>query len=194
MADNRNKIIEVATKVISEKGYHGASMQMIAEKVGITKSTIFHYFKNKEAILLAILEKTVPYATYNLTLILNDKTLTSRQKLKAFLRSQLELVKEQGAILNLYLAESRHLSKRQRQVYIKSRRVYTDLVKQIIKELQQEPQSRLANLNPTIVANALLGMCNWAVTWYKKTGELDVDGIVDQFYQIIMGNTDEVDS
>jgi AcrR family transcriptional regulator len=190
MMDNRSKIIEVATKVISEKGYHGASMQMIADKVGITKSTVFHYFKNKEALLLAILEKTVPQATYNLTLILNDSALTPREKLKAFFRLQLKLVKEQGEVLNLYLTESRHLSKRQREMYLQSRRVYTDLVKQIIKELQQEPRSRLAGLNPTVTANAILGMCNWAVTWYKKSGELDIFEIADQFYQIIMGEND----
>jgi hypothetical protein len=124
-------------------------------------------------------------------LIVNDKKLTPRQQLNEFLKMHMKLVEQQGAILNLYLGESRHLGKHNRQTYIQSRKVYTDLVKQIIKEIQKEAQCSLANLNSTILSNAILGMCNWAVTWYKKGGELDVTAIADHFYQIIMGNSTE---
>ena len=191
MADNQRKIIDAAIKLMSQKGYHGASMQMIAEKVGITKSTIFHHFKNKEAILLAILEETVPHATYNLMLIVNDKNLTPREQLKEFFKMHMKLVEQQGAILNLYLGESRHLGKHNRQIYIESRRVYTNLVKQIIREIQKQTDCIFSNLNSTILTNAILGMCNWAVTWYKKGGQLDVNAIADHFYQIIMGSSNE---
>jgi TetR/AcrR family transcriptional regulator, cholesterol catabolism regulator len=187
--DNQRKIIDVATKLISQKGYHGASMSMIAEKVGITKSTIFHHFKNKEAILLAILEETVPHATYNLMLIVNDKELTPLQKLHEFFKMHLKLVKEQGLILNVYLGESRHLGKRNRETYIHSRKIYTDLVKQIIREIQRESDCNFDQLEPTIVANAILGMCNWAVTWYKNDGKMQVDAVSEQFYKMVIGNS-----
>jgi len=189
MKDTRSKIIKVATKVMNQKGYHGTSTEMIAKKAGIAKSTIFHHFKNKEDILHVILEQTVPGAIFNLTLIVHDRNLTPRGKLKAFLKFHMNLVEEYGNVLDLYFEGSRFLRKQNRQIYIERRRVYTALVRQITREMQQETPHRFSNLNPTIVANTILGMCNWTYTWYKKDGKLDMSAIADQFYQIIAGNT-----
>lgn len=189
MAGKQREIIEAATKLMSERGYHGASMQMIAEKVGIRKSTIFHHFKDKEAILLAILDETVPQATHRLLLIVNDKHLAPMQKLQQFIRVHMKMVEEQGQILNLYLGESRHLSKQNRHLYMESRRIYTNLVKQIISEVQQDESIACGfrNLSPTIVAHGILGMCNWAIQWYRRGAGLDVLTIADQFCHIITG-------
>ena len=133
MADTRNKIIKVATMVMNQNGYHGTSTEMIARKAGIAKSTIFHHFKNKEAILHAILDQTIPRAIFNLTLIVHDRNLTPGGKLKAFLKFHMNLVEEYGRVLDLYFEGSRFLSKHNRRIYIERRRVYTDLVEQIIK-------------------------------------------------------------
>ena len=71
---------------MSERGYHGASIKEIADRVGVTKSTIFHHFKNKEAILLSILEETVPQANQDLKRLLNDRNLNGREKLREFIK------------------------------------------------------------------------------------------------------------
>jgi len=55
MKKNYDKILNAAIELMGKHGYHGTSVQMIADKIGVTKSTVFHYFKNKEGILFAIL-------------------------------------------------------------------------------------------------------------------------------------------
>ncbi len=50
----RDKILEEAVRLFAEKGYEGASVQAIADAVGIKKQSLFHYFKSK-----AELRKTV---------------------------------------------------------------------------------------------------------------------------------------
>ena len=50
----RNKIIMAAVKVFTEKGYHGATMDGIAKEVGVSKATLYTYFKSKEDILKII--------------------------------------------------------------------------------------------------------------------------------------------
>ena len=44
MEDNYHKILDATIGLMLERGYHGTSVQMIADKVHISKSTIFHYF------------------------------------------------------------------------------------------------------------------------------------------------------
>ena len=50
----KSKIIQAAIKVFSKKGYHGSKMDEIAEEVGVSKATLYTYFKSKEDILQAI--------------------------------------------------------------------------------------------------------------------------------------------
>jgi len=187
--DNYRKILITTTRLMSERGYYGTSVQMIADEVGITKSTIFHHFKNKEAILLAILEEHVPPALHQLMLIASDDSLSGVEKLKEFVTFQLRLVAEKGDVFNVYLSESKHLASHNKKVYKESRRAYTDLVRKIVTQIQKEEHTLFSHLTPTIVAMAILGMCNWSPTWYRRKGKLDIDVIADQFYQILMSGS-----
>ncbi len=50
------EILIVAEKLFSERGYDGVSMQKIATDVGISKANIYHHFKSKDALYLAVLK------------------------------------------------------------------------------------------------------------------------------------------
>jgi AcrR family transcriptional regulator len=53
----RNQILDAATQVFAEKGFHGATIKEIARLAGIADGTIYIYFKNKPDLFLAILER-----------------------------------------------------------------------------------------------------------------------------------------
>lgn len=52
-------ILEVAQELLVEKGYHGASMDEIAARVGIAKGTLYQHFAHKEDLVLVLLERHV---------------------------------------------------------------------------------------------------------------------------------------
>jgi AcrR family transcriptional regulator len=54
--DRKTEIIQAALEVISERGYRGASLSAVAERVGLTQQGLLHYFPTKEALLIAVLE------------------------------------------------------------------------------------------------------------------------------------------
>jgi TetR/AcrR family transcriptional regulator, repressor of fatR-cypB operon len=49
--DKRSEIIQAALDLIVERGFHGTSMAMIAEKAEVGAGTIYHYFESKEALI-----------------------------------------------------------------------------------------------------------------------------------------------
>jgi AcrR family transcriptional regulator len=51
-------ILMAATVEFAESGLGGARVDRIAERAGINKRLIYYYFENKEALFLAVLEKT----------------------------------------------------------------------------------------------------------------------------------------
>ena len=53
--DTRDRFIEVALQLFSEKGFYGASMDGIAREVGLTKQALIHHFGSKEKLYGAVL-------------------------------------------------------------------------------------------------------------------------------------------
>lgn len=53
----RTQILEAATVVFAEKGFHGATIRHIAQQAGIADGTIYIYFKTKTDLLLGILDR-----------------------------------------------------------------------------------------------------------------------------------------
>ncbi len=47
----RGKLLEGSFKLFSQKGYANVTIRSIAQEIGVSTGSLYHYFKNKEAIL-----------------------------------------------------------------------------------------------------------------------------------------------
>ena len=54
-----DEIITAAAKVFQTKGYHAASVQDIADEVGILKGSLYHHFESKEELLYLIVKEPI---------------------------------------------------------------------------------------------------------------------------------------
>jgi len=57
----RSRILDAANKVFAERGYHEATMEDIAKRLGVSKGAIYLYFSSKEDLFEAMV-KTAPQA------------------------------------------------------------------------------------------------------------------------------------
>ncbi len=55
--NTKDKILNTAIKLFAQKGYKATTMREIAKEVGIRQSAIYNHFKNKEALMQAIIEE-----------------------------------------------------------------------------------------------------------------------------------------
>ncbi|MCX5557399.1 TetR/AcrR family transcriptional regulator [Streptomyces sp. NBC_00038] len=55
--ERRAEIVRAALEVIAERGYRGASLAAVAERVGLTQQGLLHHFPTKEALLVAVLKE-----------------------------------------------------------------------------------------------------------------------------------------
>lgn len=53
--DTKTRILEVAEQLFAAQGFDGTGIDQIAREVGITKSVIYYHYRNKEAILDALI-------------------------------------------------------------------------------------------------------------------------------------------
>jgi AcrR family transcriptional regulator len=54
-AERRAEILNAALEVFAERGYRGASLAAVAEKVGLTQQGLLHYFPSKDVLLAEVL-------------------------------------------------------------------------------------------------------------------------------------------
>jgi AcrR family transcriptional regulator len=52
--DKRKQVLESALKLFVELGFHGTPTSKIAEDAGVANGTLFHYFKTKDDLILAL--------------------------------------------------------------------------------------------------------------------------------------------
>jgi AcrR family transcriptional regulator len=57
IAARRNQILDAATTLFAEKGFHRTTIKDVAKEAGIADGTIYIYFENKTALLLGILDR-----------------------------------------------------------------------------------------------------------------------------------------
>lgn len=78
-----NLILEVATRLFMEKGYEHTSIQDIINGLGgLSKGAIYHHFKSKEDILIAVTDKMTEESNKILEEIRDRADLTGKEKLK----------------------------------------------------------------------------------------------------------------
>jgi len=78
-----NLILEVAFRLFMEKGYEHTSIQDIIDHLGgLSKGAIYHHFKSKEDILIAVTDRMTAESNQMLAVIRDRTDLTGREKLK----------------------------------------------------------------------------------------------------------------
>ena len=87
----REKILNTATQLFIQKGSEKTSMQDIAQTAGISKGAIYHHFKSKDEIVLAVIRSRQALMEEEMKQWLKaTENLTGREQLQTILKSNLE--------------------------------------------------------------------------------------------------------
>ena len=85
-----NLILEVSFRLFMEKGYEHTSIQDIIDNLGgLSKGAIYHHFKSKEDILVAVTDKMTEESNKMLAVIRDRTDLTGKEKLKTIFMESL---------------------------------------------------------------------------------------------------------
>ncbi|WP_129595925.1 TetR/AcrR family transcriptional regulator [Anaerophilus nitritogenes] len=90
------RILDAATELFFEKGYENTTIQDIIDALdGLSKGAIYHHFKSKEEIIIAVTERMNRQMDDQLFEIKNQRGLTGLEKLRKFLILAIENPKQQ---------------------------------------------------------------------------------------------------
>ena len=186
----RREICRVAARVFYEKSYEGASMQDIAEAVGLTKAGLYHHVGSKDKLLyeimnygMDILEETVVNKVKNIT--------DPREKLRQTIAGHIDLiVRARDLEITVILHENRSLRGALRKKINARKKRYIEFLEEMIGRVQEQPGVK-RQLSPRLAAFALLGIINWLYQWYRPDGPVKESELtqtyLDFFFRGLLG-------
>jgi TetR/AcrR family transcriptional regulator, transcriptional repressor for nem operon len=89
MENRKKQIIDLAIKLVQQKGYVGFSYDDISKKLGVTKASIHYHFEKKEDLGVAITDR-ITKSLQNFLLSIKDSSDSAEEKLKQFLQQHAE--------------------------------------------------------------------------------------------------------
>jgi AcrR family transcriptional regulator len=101
----RERILEAAEAFFGERGYSGTRLHHIAERVGVQKASLFHYFPSKEELYRAVLEHSVGDAERTITHALESRN-TPLERVCLLIESWIDLVAAHPQRLKILLRQS----------------------------------------------------------------------------------------
>ena len=179
----RPDIIRAATRVFSERGYHAASMTEIAEAVGMRKPSLYHHVRKKEDPLFAIPAAQIA-ALLAEPLAVSSASTSPADKVRELLHLTMRFIARNRDGVAVFLSERHAVTGERWQALVVKRDLYERMVSQIVTEGRSTGE--FADLPPELVAKALLGMANWAYTWFRQDGPMTADEVGEVFAAIAL--------
>ena len=145
----RAAILRAATAEITAKGLTGARVDAIAERAGVNKRMLYHYFGDKQGLYLAVLEETYA-AIRTAELDLNLKDCDPETGIRKLVNFTWQYFIDHPEFLSLLATENftqlqTELSSVEEKISI-TRRVYNDTVETYNTKIQVFPPVIVASL------------------------------------------------
>ena len=174
----KQEILQKSLDVFIEEGYEDATFQKIADRCGITRTTLYIYFKNKHEIFLGSIKELLSEVEIALKNIMADSSLSAEdglRKVLATLTDACESNKKLFSVLLNYLMQLKKsgvdTSERVRRRVIRVRHLLSTI---IIKGIQN---GEFKELNVKDVNETLYGLMESAIFRIAVLNQDDVDDI-----------------
>lgn len=179
----RNDILEAAAQVFRQKGFHGASMQDIAEAVNLQKASLYHHVSSKQEILLALLDRALELLLERISAI-RRQDIPADEKLRQMVRAYLQILAENTDLSAVLLFEHRSLERKQHARHVPNRDRFEALWREVLEEGVATKLFKCDD--PALTARAILGIMNWSITWYRPEGPLGIDDIANHYSNLLL--------
>lgn len=176
MADD---ILSRAATLFSQRGYHAVGIRDLAEAVGLSTSTLYHYYATKQDILFAIISRFLAEFKERLGARLRDASVPPRQRLEQAVTEHVHLTVTRSEELLVGSPVLNALSPEQQARIAAMRREYRDAVRDVIAQGVAAGEFHVAD--PLLTAMAMLDMLDGIRSWYHVDGPLSLTELAARY-------------
>jgi AcrR family transcriptional regulator len=171
MVDNTTykKILKAAQKLIVQKSYNEVSLNMIAQKAGITKPSLYYYFRNKEELFKQIFENINQEFDQKLEEVLRQKK-PATVKLHLFIEVYVEFFFSKKNLIRILFQQFSRKDKKICRKMKETKKEILDRLEKVVSEVLQE-QGKGNKIESRLASMMILGMLGPFFAEYAKSND-----------------------
>jgi len=162
----RDSILRSAARLFRERGFADTGMRDIAAAADLSAANLYHYFDSKNDLLFYCQDRALDRMLAAVALA-RQGSRSAAERLHVVLSAHLQTLLDEieGATAHLQIDS---LPPSLRDVIVKKRDRYERALRRIIADGIR--RGELVDMDPAVVARAMLGAMNWTVTWFRPDG------------------------
>ncbi len=163
----RAQLLQVAREVFVEDGYHGAAMEQIATRAGVTKPVLYQHFESKKELYLALLSEDMNALQTRVESAIDDAK-SNRERIQRGLASYFEYIEANEGSFHLLFRETLGAEPDFREVIERFRDAVAARIGKIIAE-----ETLLPVAHSELLARGVMGMGESAAQWWLERRSVD---------------------
>ena len=176
----REKIINAARMVFSDKGFHAASVSLIATQAGVNKALLFYYFNSKKNLYREIISNVFDSFQNNVT-INPDDFPGIKNRFREIISRYVKEFSENRDMTKIFIREfiglGVGLEKDIAQLEQQTRQPLVDVIKDGIE------RKVFRNINPNVVAASIIGILHM---FYRHPAGMTIGLTEEEIFESII--------
>lgn len=184
----RELILDRAAALFARGGYPGTSMNQVAQACGLSKATLYHYYRDKYELLVSIAEGHVTRLRAVVDEALAEES-TPEGQMRALVR---RLVEEYANAQNehrVLTEDVKFLQPEDRERVLGKEREVVAGFARVVAALRPDLKDAAMSKPLTML---LFGMVNWMFTWMKPQGALAYEDMAPVVADLFLGGLEKV--
>ena len=173
----RDELLGRAAELFSRQGYANTTIQDIARELGLSRSSLYHYFPSKEELLRALIEAETAGSFEFLGRLRDDTSLTATERMRQAVHSSVSRRLAGGASMRILERLESDMPDELLAQFNRVRRQILQFYIDIVEAGIRSGEFRV--VDSKLTAFAVLGMCNWTAWWYSPAGSRSPGEIAD---------------
>ena len=182
-AVREREMLAAARHVFSERGFHPASMDEIAERAGISKPMLYAYFGSKEGLYLASIRRSGEVLMRAIAEAA-DQSLAPDEQLWRGVRAYFEFVGSQRDGWSVLYREANAAGGEPAAEVAGMRRRIVELVAALIKDVASSKGAGMDDAEVDALAQALVGAGESLANWWNDHPEVTADELASRLMNL----------
>ncbi|ALE77808.1 TetR/AcrR family transcriptional regulator [Pseudonocardia alni] len=165
----RMRVLALSAEIFSRRGFRATSMNEIAAAVGLSKPTLYHYFRSKEELLVRLYSDVLDES-----LVLARETLAAAgsplEAIRDLIASRVAYTCRHQSLLKVCFEEEHELPVELAGEVLRRRRAFEDVFLTALRDHLAAHPGALTGMTPKVYMNMCLGAANWSYKWYRPDG------------------------
>lgn len=179
------EVVDAAAKVFYERGYSAATVQDIADELGILKGSLYHYIDTKEDLLFRLFDEVHKDVEAILEDVMSIEDIDALERIRLYVHRQIVHNLQDLERISIYYHELDRLGPERRKAVIGWRRRHDRFLGDLIREAQEQGAAD-ASVDAALLANCVFATIIWPYRWFRADQDGSPERIADTCTAFVM--------